>query len=142
MRFASSGVRRAASVIPSCVADGRARDDFGTGYSSRSYLQRSPIDILKIDTAFVAVIDQGGEGPELASAIVALGETRRMNIVAEGIEREARRGHPLTLACEPGQGNLFAPPLDAEEFWRLSLARGARTPCATFRRREMGAQAA
>lgn len=119
-----------------------AIDDFGTGYSSLSYLQRYPIDILKIDKAFVDVIDKGGEGPVLASAIVALGETLRMNTVAEGIETEAQRGHLLTLGCEFGQGYLFAPPLDAEDFWHLLLARGARTPYTTLRRRDMSAQAA
>ncbi|QJR36403.1 putative bifunctional diguanylate cyclase/phosphodiesterase [Gemmatimonas groenlandica] len=119
-----------------------AIDDFGTGYSSLSYLQRYPIDILKIDKAFVDVIDKGGEGPVLASAIVALGETLRMNTVAEGIETEAQRGHLLTLGCELGQGYLFAPPLDAEDFWHLLLARGARTPYPTLRRREMSVKAA
>lgn len=119
-----------------------AIDDFGTGYSSLSYLQRYPIDILKIDKAFVDVIDKGGEGPVLASAIVALGETLRMITVAEGIETEAQRGHLLTLGCELGQGYLFAPPLDAEDFWHLLLARGARTPYTMLRRREMSAQAA
>jgi EAL domain-containing protein (putative c-di-GMP-specific phosphodiesterase class I) len=119
-----------------------AIDDFGTGYSSLSYLQRYPIDILKIDKAFVDVIDQGGDGPVLASAIVALGETLRMNTVAEGIETEAQRGHLLTLGCELGQGYLFAPPLDADGFWHLLLARGARTPSALLRRRDIGAQAA
>ncbi len=119
-----------------------AIDDFGTGYSSLSYLQRYPIDILKIDKAFVDVIDKGGDGPVLASAIVALGETLRMNTVAEGIETEAQRGHLLGLGCELGQGYLFAPPLDADDFWHLLLNRGARTPYATFRRRELSAKAA
>lgn len=119
-----------------------AIDDFGTGYSSLSYLQRYPIDILKIDKAFVDVIDKGGEGPVLASAIVALGETLRMNTVAEGIETEAQRGQLLQLGCELGQGFLFAPPLDGEDFYRLLLARGARSYSAPRRRRDMSAQAA
>lgn len=119
-----------------------AIDDFGTGYSSLSYLQRYPIDILKIDKAFVDVIDKGGEGPVLASAIVALGETLRMNTVAEGIETESQRGHLLSLGCELGQGYLFAPPLDAEEFWHLLHSRGSRMPYATLRRRDMSVQAA
>lgn len=104
-----------------------AIDDFGTGYSSLSYLQRYPIDILKIDKAFVDSIDKGGEGPVLAQAIVALGETLRMHTVAEGIETEAQRGTLLRLGCELGQGYLFAPPLDAEDFWYLLAARGARS---------------
>jgi EAL domain-containing protein (putative c-di-GMP-specific phosphodiesterase class I) len=119
-----------------------AIDDFGTGYSSLSYLQRYPIDILKIDKAFVDVIDKGGEGPVLAQAIVALGETLRMNTVAEGIETEAQRGTLLRLGCEFGQGYLFAPPIDAEDYWQLLLARGARTPMTSGRRRERRAEAA
>lgn len=114
-----------------------AIDDFGTGYSSLSYLQRYPIDILKIDKAFVEVIDQGGEGPVLAQAIVALGETLRMNAVAEGIETEAQRGALLKLGCELGQGYLFAPPLDAEEYWQLLVARGSRGTTSSLRRRVM-----
>ncbi|WP_082821002.1 putative bifunctional diguanylate cyclase/phosphodiesterase [Gemmatimonas phototrophica] len=119
-----------------------AIDDFGTGYSSLSYLQRYPIDILKIDKAFVDVIDKGGEGPVLAQAIVALGETLRMNTVAEGIETEAQRGTLLRLGCEFGQGYLFAPPIDAEDYWQLLLARGARTPMTSGRHRERRAEAA
>ncbi len=87
-------------------------------------------------------IDKGGEGPVLARAIIALGETLRMNTVAEGIETEAQRGQLLSLGCELGQGYLFAPPLDAEEFWHLLIARGATSPYTALRRREMSAQAA
>jgi diguanylate cyclase (GGDEF)-like protein/PAS domain S-box-containing protein len=119
-----------------------AIDDFGTGYSSLSYLQRYPIDILKIDKAFVEVIDQGGEGPVLAQAIVALGETLRMHTVAEGIETEAQRGALLRLGCELGQGFLFAPPLDAEEYWQLLLARGVRSSLGSVRRRVLSVGAA
>jgi diguanylate cyclase (GGDEF)-like protein/PAS domain S-box-containing protein len=119
-----------------------AIDDFGTGYSSLSYLQRYPIDILKIDKAFVDVIDKEGEGPVLASAIVALGETLRMNTVAEGIETEAQRGQLLQLGCELGQGFLFAPPLEANDFYRLLLARGARAYVAAPVRREQSEKVA
>ena len=119
-----------------------AIDDFGTGYSSLSYLQRYPIDILKIDKSFVDVIDKGGEGPVLASAIVALGETLRMNTVAEGIETEEQRRVLIQLGCELGQGYLFAPPLDAEDFWKILLTRGAQSYEAIRRRRAAGVQAA
>jgi diguanylate cyclase (GGDEF)-like protein/PAS domain S-box-containing protein len=111
-----------------------AIDDFGTGYSSLSYLQRYPIDILKIDKAFVDAIDKGGDGPVLASAIVALGETLRMSTVAEGIETEAQRGQLLQLGCVLGQGFLFAPPLGTEDFLHLILARGVRSPLSLRRR--------
>ena len=119
-----------------------AIDDFGTGYSSLSYLQRYPIDILKIDKAFVDALDKGGEGPVLASAIVALGETLRMNTVAEGIETDAQRSQLLQLGCELGQGFLFAPPLGPEAFWRLLLARGARSYDVVRRHRDVGVKAA
>ena len=112
-----------------------AIDDFGTGYSSLSYLQRYPIDILKIDKAFVDAIDKGGDGPVLASAIVALGETLRLDTVAEGIETEAQRGHLLQLGCELGQGYLFAPALSVDDFSRLLGARGVRAMELTRRRR-------
>jgi EAL domain-containing protein (putative c-di-GMP-specific phosphodiesterase class I) len=73
----------------------------------------------------------------LAQAIVALGETLRMRTVAEGIETEAQRGTLLALGCELGQGYLFAPPLDAAEYWQLLLARGVREPLSNDRRRDM-----
>ncbi len=119
-----------------------AIDDFGTGYSSLSYLQRYPIDILKIDKAFVDTLDKGGDGPVLASAIVALGETLRLDTVAEGIETEAQRGHLLELGCELGQGFLFAPALPAEDFSRLLIARGVRALERTRRRRTIDGKAA
>ncbi|MDQ6612557.1 MAG: EAL domain-containing protein, partial [Gemmatimonadota bacterium] len=112
-----------------------AIDDFGTGYSSLSYLQRYPIDILKIDKAFVDAIDKGADGPVLATAIIALGETLRLDTVAEGIETEAQRGHLLQLGCELGQGYLFAPALSVEDFSRLLGARGVRAMELTQRRR-------
>lgn len=119
-----------------------AIDDFGTGYSSLSYLQRYPIDILKIDKAFVDTLDKGGDGPVLATAIVALGETLRLDTVAEGIETEAQRGHLLQLGCELGQGYLFAPALPAEDFSRLLIARGVRALERTRRRSTAGGKAA
>ncbi|MGV3708104.1 MAG: putative bifunctional diguanylate cyclase/phosphodiesterase [Gemmatimonas sp.] len=119
-----------------------AIDDFGTGYSSLSYLQRYPIDILKIDKAFVDTLDKGGDGPVLASAIVALGETLRLDTVAEGIETEAQRAHLMQLGCELGQGFLFAPSLPVEDFSRLLMARGARALARTRRRRTSDNQAA
>ncbi len=118
-----------------------AIDDFGTGYSSLSYLQRYPIDILKIDKTFVDTIDKGGDGAVLASAIVALGETLRLDTVAEGIETEAQRGTLIELGCAFGQGFLFAPPLSAEDLSGLMRLRGTRVR-ETLRRRHGVATAA
>ena len=85
-----------------------AIDDFGTGYSSLAYLHRFPIDILKIDRSFVLRLVTEGEGPELARAVVGLGDTLGIETVAEGIESEAQAAALLTLGCVAGQGFLFA----------------------------------
>ncbi len=86
-----------------------AIDDFGTGYSSLSYLHRFPIDILKIDRSFVSRLTETGDGPELARAVVMLGDTLGLETVAEGIEEEDQVAALLALGCVAGQGFLFAP---------------------------------
>ena len=85
-----------------------AIDDFGTGYSSLSYLHRFPIDILKIDRSFVSRLTNSDNGPELASAVITLGETLGLDTVAEGIEQEPQVAALLALGCVAGQGFLFA----------------------------------
>jgi diguanylate cyclase (GGDEF)-like protein/PAS domain S-box-containing protein len=85
-----------------------AIDDFGTGYSSLSYLHRFPIDILKIDRAFVGSLSNSENGTELARAVVTLGETLGLETIAEGIEQESQVAALLALGCVAGQGFLFA----------------------------------
>jgi diguanylate cyclase (GGDEF)-like protein/PAS domain S-box-containing protein len=85
-----------------------AIDDFGTGYSSLSYLHRFPIDILKIDRSFVSRLTNSDNGPELARAVITLGETLGLDTVAEGIEFEPQVAALLALGCVAGQGFLFA----------------------------------
>ena len=85
-----------------------AIDDFGTGYSSLSYLHRFPIDILKIDRSFVGRLTNSSNGPELARAVIMLGETLGLDTVAEGIELETQVDALLSLGCVAGQGFLFA----------------------------------
>jgi len=85
-----------------------AIDDFGTGYSSLSYLHRFPIDILKIDRSFVSRLTNSDNGPELARAVITLGETLGLDTVAEGIEHEPQVAALLALGCVAGQGFLFA----------------------------------
>ena len=87
-----------------------AIDDFGTGYSSLSYLHRFPIDILKIDRSFVGRLTNTSNGPELARAVITLGETLGLDTVAEGIELEPQVEALLNLGCVAGQGYLFAKP--------------------------------
>jgi EAL domain-containing protein (putative c-di-GMP-specific phosphodiesterase class I) len=86
-----------------------AMDDFGTGYSSLSYLSRFPVDILKMDRSFVS----GDENDALTSAIIALGASLSLDVVAEGIELPEQASSLEALGCEIGQGFLFARPMDS-----------------------------
>jgi diguanylate cyclase (GGDEF)-like protein len=91
-----------------------ALDDFGTGYSSLGYLQRFPIDILKIAKPFVDDVGGGVSRPALARAIIALGASLRVRTVAEGIESADQWAALAELGCELGQGYHFAEPVPAE----------------------------
>ena len=99
-------------------------DDFGTGYSSLSYLSRFPVDILKMDRSFL----RDGASPQtsaLATAVVALGETLQLEVVAEGIEYPEQWRGLRDLGCGSGQGFLFARPMDADatlEYLRAGAA--------------------
>jgi EAL domain-containing protein (putative c-di-GMP-specific phosphodiesterase class I) len=98
-----------------------AIDDFGTGYSSLSYLHRFPIDILKIDRSFVNGLTSSDDGPDLARAVIMLGETLGLDTVAEGIELEPQVEALLALGCVAGQGFLFAQPRTLAELSQSSL---------------------
>jgi len=90
-----------------------AMDDFGTGYSSLSYLSRFPVDVLKMDRSFL----RAGASPDasgLATAVVALGETLDLEVVAEGIEFPEQWSVLRELGCDLGQGFLFGRPMDAQ----------------------------
>jgi len=106
-----------------------ALDDFGTGYSSLSYLSKFPVDVLKMDRSFL----QDGASPQqadLATAVVALGSTLSLEVVAEGIELPEQWETLRGLGCELGQGFYFAKPMNAEDA-RSYLSRGrAEAPAA------------
>jgi diguanylate cyclase (GGDEF)-like protein/PAS domain S-box-containing protein len=89
-----------------------AMDDFGTGYSSLSYLSKFPVDILKMDRSFLEAESDADSG--LAAAVVALGATLDMQVVAEGIELTTQMSSLRELGCELGQGFLFARPMTFE----------------------------
>jgi diguanylate cyclase (GGDEF)-like protein len=97
-----------------------AIDDFGTGYSSLGYLRRFPVDILKIAREFV---DDDSAEWAFPAAIIALGRTLNLRIVAEGIEEEWQLERLRTLGCELGQGYYFARPTDAAGFEAYVAAR-------------------
>ena len=99
-----------------------AVDDFGTGYSSLSYLSRFPVDILKVDKSFVAHLGQEDGQSELVRTIVRLGESLRLDTVAEGIETPEQRVALEAMGCTYGQGFLFARPMPAAEIDALLAA--------------------
>ena len=87
-----------------------AIDDFGTGYSSLAYLHRFPIDILKIDRSFVERLGGVDGGEDFARAIITLGGTLDLEVVAEGIELENQQRGLIELGCVAGQGYWYARP--------------------------------
>jgi hypothetical protein len=89
-----------------------ALDDFGTGYSSLSNLQRFPIDILKIDMAFVDHVTDSDESHALVEAIIGLAAAPRVETLAEGIEQPEQHRVLQQLGCRYGQGYLFGRVLD------------------------------
>jgi len=92
-----------------------AIDDFGSGYSSFSYLKRFPMDILKIDRAFVAGLDRDLEDPAIIRAIMSLADTLRMQVVAEGVETRGQVVQLQLLGCHLAQGFHFAKPMTADD---------------------------
>ena len=88
-------------------------DDFGAGYSSLAYLQRFPVDAMKIDRSFVARIAGSAENAEIVRTIVALAHTLNLRVTAEGIETVEQLARLEALNCENAQGYLFSRPLSA-----------------------------
>ncbi|MDQ6672792.1 MAG: EAL domain-containing protein [Chloroflexota bacterium] len=109
-----------------------AIDDFGTGYSALSYLQRFPIQVLKIDRSFVQGLGNSTSRSALVRAIVALGQALGMRVVAEGVETAEQRDQLRSLGCDHGQGYYFSRPLTMEGFQAvLDLDRLGQWPWAT-----------
>ena len=98
-----------------------AMDDFGTGYSSLAYLQRLPIDVLKIDRSFVSGMMVDPDSVAIVRAVLSLADALGMSTTAEGIETVELATTLATLGCASGQGFYFAKPLEAEaalEYWK------------------------
>lgn len=114
-----------------------AIDDFGTGHSSLSYLRRFNVDTLKIDRSFVQTLPGSHEDSAIASAVIALGRSMNMNVVAEGVETPEQAERLLDLGCHEMQGYLLGRPMPADEFvqWMQPHLQHEREQRITFGRR-------
>ncbi|HQT05123.1 MAG TPA: EAL domain-containing protein, partial [Thiotrichales bacterium] len=92
-----------------------AIDDFGTGYSSLAQLRQFPVNVMKIDRAFVQNMTDDIHDEAIARTIVQLGQSLSMNLVAEGIETEEQADMLGSMDCHHGQGFWFAKPMNQED---------------------------
>ena len=102
-----------------------AIDDFGTGFSSLSYLATLPADTLKIDRSFIMGMDTGPQGQALVSAIINMGHSLGLKVVAEGVETDEQCGRLALLGCDEIQGYLLSQPLPASVFEQRFLRAAA-----------------
>ena len=92
---------------------GLAVDDFGTGYSSLSYLKQFPIDTLKIDQSFIRQISTSPDETTIVTAMIAMGRSLNMKVVAEGVETPEELAFLQSHNCDVGQGYFFSRPVSA-----------------------------
>ena len=103
-----------------------ALDDFGTGYSSLTWLQRLPVDTVKLDRSFIADLATpgGGHTPDILGSVTSLAHALGKTVVAEGVESQQQHEHLVRLGCDLAQGYLYGRPVPASPF-------AARTPSPT-----------
>jgi len=90
-------------------------DDFGTGYSSLSYLKQFPIDSLKVDRSFIRDVTTNPDDAAITTAVILMGHSLKLNVVAEGVETESQLAFLQVLQCNEIQGFLFSPPVPADK---------------------------
>ncbi|WP_420851685.1 putative bifunctional diguanylate cyclase/phosphodiesterase [Propionivibrio soli] len=125
LEFTESGllsdIRNSLTTIEAVRALGvkTSIDDFGTGYSSLSYLQQFKVERLKIDQSFIRAIGANAEGMEIVRAIIQLGKTLRLSVIAEGVETELHLQTLKKLGCDEAQGYLFSRPLTVPDLMKF-----------------------
>jgi hypothetical protein len=105
-----------------------AIDDFGMGHSALSRLQSFPVDRIKIDRSFVAPLTTGSEHGSIADAMIALGQSLGLDVVAEGVETREQWHALRALGCQSAQGYLFSKPVTADHILQLCRAGGSLAP--------------
>ncbi|MCY1431581.1 putative signaling protein [compost metagenome] len=116
--FIMSQAEEALSVLHNLKSLGvqLAIDDFGTGYSSLSYLKRLPLDVLKIDKSFVSGLPDDPNDAAISRAIIALGRSMQLTVIAEGVETRAQEYFLAAEGCQQIQGFIVSAPLSPEAF--------------------------
>lgn len=98
-----------------------AMDDFGTGYSSLSYLRQFPISKLKIDRSFVNDITDDSDDEAIIRAIIAMGQTLKLQVIAEGVENQQQLSLLQSMGCDSYQGYYFSKPLTVADFYKTYI---------------------
>ncbi|HEX3142295.1 MAG TPA: EAL domain-containing protein, partial [Rhizobacter sp.] len=117
----SEGVRQSLEAL-AAMGITIAIDDFGTGYSALGYLTRLPVQTLKIDRSFVSELPNNTRSAELVKAIVSVGRSLNMVLVAEGVETTEQAAYLNSVGCHLAQGYLFSRPVEMAAFDKLLVS--------------------